>query len=84
MNKSMGNKYCIAYAKALLIALCILSVTACSSVSTAKREFAEDLSATILSHDDPATIKQAVPAYLILIDSMIRGDQENVDLLISG
>ncbi len=84
MNTEMGSKLCIAYVKALLIVLLVMSVVACSYVSFAKKKFAEDLSATILSHDDPATIKQAVPAYLILIDSMIRGDQRNVGLLISG
>lgn len=84
MNTECGSKVCIAYAKCLLLVLSVLSVSACSSVSSAKRQFAEDLSATILSHDDPATIEQAVPAYLVLVDSMIRGDQENVGLLISG
>ena len=84
MNTEMGIKLCMAYAKHVLILLSLLSVAACSSVSSAKRQFAEDLSATILGHDDPATIKQAIPAYLVLIDSMIRGDQENIGLLISG
>jgi hypothetical protein len=81
MNVKPSIKQCAEY---LLIVFAVLSVAACSTVSSAKRQFAEDLSATILGHDDPETIKQAVPAYLILIDSMIRGDQENIGLLISG
>jgi len=84
MNTEMGSKLCIAYVKALFIVLFVMSVVACSYVSTAKQKFADNLSATILSHDDPATIKQAIPAYLVLIDSMIRGDQKNIGLLISG
>lgn len=68
-----------------LIGLFLLSLTACGSlVSSAKKEFAEDLSATILAHDEPETIKQALPTFLVLVSSMIRGDQENVELLISG
>jgi hypothetical protein len=84
MSTDRGRKAGITSAKCLLVVLSVLVVAACSSVSSAKRQFAEDLSATILSHDDPATIEQAVPAYLVLVDSMIRGDQENVGLLISG
>ncbi|MGD2160213.1 MAG: TRAP transporter TatT component family protein [Gammaproteobacteria bacterium] len=53
-------------------------------VSNAKQEFAEDLSATMLEQNDPETVKQAVPAYLILVSSMIKGDPDNVELLISG
>jgi hypothetical protein len=53
-------------------------------VSNAKKEFAEDLSAAMLEQNDPETVKQAVPAYLILVSSMIKGDPNNTDLLISG
>lgn len=53
-------------------------------MANAKKEFAQDLSATILEFDDPETIKKGVPAYLILISSMIKGDPENPDLLESG
>ena len=68
-----------------LITVFLLSLTACGSlISSAKKEFAEDLSATILSHDEPETVKQAIPTYLVLVSSLIRGDQENIDLLISG
>ena len=68
-----------------LVGVLLLSLTACGSlISSAKKEFAEDLSATILAHDEPETVRQAIPTYLILVSSMIRGDQENVDLLISG
>ncbi len=62
-----------------------LSLSACGHlISNAKQEFAEDISATILSFDDPETIKKGVPAYLILLSSMIRGEPENVGLLESG
>ena len=72
------------FRQALIVAL-LYSLTACGSlISTAKKEFAEDLSATIMSHDEPETVKQAIPTYLVLVSSLIRGDQENVDLLVSG
>jgi hypothetical protein len=62
-----------------------MSLSACGSfIASAKKDFAEDLSAAILESDDPETVKQAVPAYLVLVSSMIRGDQENIGLLLSG
>lgn len=65
--------------------LAAISLTACGQlISSAKQEFAQDLSATVLEQDDPETVRQAVPAYLILVSSMIRGDPENVELLLSG
>ncbi len=71
--------------KPVFLIFIVLSVSACGQfVSNAKKEFAEDLSATILAFDDPQTIKQGAPAYLILISSMIKGDPENPDLLESG
>ena len=71
------------YSTAIIFSLLVLS--GCGQlVSNAKQEFAEDLSATMLEQNDPETVKQAVPAYLILVSSMIKGDPDNVDLLISG
>ena len=68
----------------LLLAL-MLSISACGQIiANAKQEFADDLSATIIEFDDPETIKIGVPAYLILMGSMIKGDPENADLLESG
>ncbi|MDH5611614.1 MAG: TRAP transporter TatT component family protein [Gammaproteobacteria bacterium] len=68
-----------------LITILLLSLTACGGlISSAKKEFAEDLSATILAHDEPETVRQAIPTYLILVSSLIRSDQTNIDLLISG
>ncbi len=75
----------IQFLKALLLLTLVLGVSACGQlISNAKQEFANDLSATILSFDDPETIKKGVPAYLILISTMIKGDPENADLLESG
>ena len=71
--------------KRLILLLMVLSITACGRVITnAKIEFSQDLAATILEFDDPETIKKGVPAYLILISSMIKGDPDNPDLLESG
>ncbi len=71
--------------KLSLLLASVLSISACGQlISNAKQEFADDLSVTILSYDDPETIKKGLPAYLILMSSMINGDPDNADLLESG
>ncbi|MDH5711350.1 MAG: hypothetical protein OEZ15_06765, partial [Gammaproteobacteria bacterium] len=58
-----------------LTAMSLLALVSCGSlISSAKKEFAEDLSATILSYDEPETIRQALPTYLVLVSSLIRSD----------
>jgi len=62
-----------------------LTVTACGQlISNAKQQFADDLSATLLEQNDPAMVKQAVPAYLVMVSSMVRSDPDNAALLISA
>lgn len=79
----LSNTYDLA--RKVLILLSVAYMTSCGHlVSNAKQEFAEDLSATILESDDPEMIRQGVPAYLILVSSMIRGEPENPELLESG
>ena len=71
--------------KAAGVIIALLALSGCGQlVSNAKKEFAEDLSATMLEQNDPETVKQAVPAYLILVSSMIKGDPDNVELLVSA
>lgn len=69
------------------IALCLLglSLISCGQlVSNVKQDFAQSLAATIAEHDDPETIAQALPAYMVLVSSMIRSEPDNVELLLSG
>lgn len=63
----------------------LLCLPGCGQMlSNAKQSFADDLSATMLSFDDPQTVAKAAPAYLLLVSSMIRGEPDNADLLASG
>lgn len=79
------NSIIFQFLKYLLLLVTVLSVTSCGQfISNAKQDFADDLSATILEFDDPETIKKGLPAYLILMSSMIKGDPDNPDLLESG
>jgi hypothetical protein len=68
---------------ALLFGAALLS--ACGSVvRNATQRFADNLSTAILNEDDPGTVRDGVPAYLLLIDSLIEGDPQNSDTLLAG
>ena len=60
-------------------------LTGCASlVSSATSRMADNITLAILNQDDPATVRDGAPAYLIMIDGLIEGDPENTDLLIAG
>lgn len=62
-----------------------LVLGACSHLlSSATEGMAEDLSAAIRNQDDPKTVQDGAPAYLLLIDGLIAGDPGNVNLLAAG
>ncbi len=52
-----------------------------SLVSGAAGNFADDLSAAVLNQDDPATARAAIPAYLVLVDSLLEGNPDDPKLL---
>ncbi len=53
-------------------------------LSSASQRFAGNLSSAIMNQNDPATVQAGAPAYLILIDGLIKGDPENQTLLLTG
>ena len=58
---------------------------ACGSVvRKATDQFSDNLNAAILNEDDPGTVRDGLPAYLLLIDGVIQGDPDNADALLSG
>jgi len=67
----------------MLLAACVLC--ACGSVvRRATNQFADNLTNAILDQDDPGTVRDGVPAYLLLIDGIIGGDPNNADALLAG
>lgn len=44
----------------------------------------EGLTSAVLDHNDPETVRQGAPAYLLMVDAMIAGDPDNTGLLIAG
>jgi hypothetical protein len=69
----------------LIVLLLAMVMTGCASlVSSATARFADNLSAGILNQDDPQTVADGAPAYLILIDGFIQDDPEDIALLFAG
>ncbi|MDH3450588.1 MAG: TRAP transporter TatT component family protein, partial [Gammaproteobacteria bacterium] len=60
----------------ILLALSVLSGCA-SIVSSATSKMADNITLAILNQDDPATVRDGAPAYLLMIDGLIEGDPEN-------
>jgi hypothetical protein len=71
---------------ALLGALCAAaSLAGCGAVvSNVSAGVAEDLSVAILNQEDPELVREALPAYLLLIDSFIEANPDNSITLSSG
>nr|WP_320050691.1 TRAP transporter TatT component family protein [uncultured Desulfuromonas sp.] len=46
--------------------------------------FGSNLNQAVLNHDDPALISQALPSYLLMVDTLIEGDTEDEDWLRAG
>jgi TRAP transporter T-component len=59
-----------------------LALAGCASM--AQRQLADNLGRAVLNQDDPATVREGAPAFLLLLDGMLEGDPDNVDLLIAG
>lgn len=53
-------------------------------VSLAADELATNLGAAVRNQNDPETVRQGAPAYLLLVDSLIEGDPDNPRVLLAG
>lgn len=69
-------------AGALTCAVASAVLGGCASlVSNAASGFADNLSAAVLNQNDPETVRDGAPAYLLLLDSLIEGNPESPDIL---
>ena len=72
-------------AKILSITIFLLALPGCASlVSSATSNMADNISLAILNQDDPETVREGAPAYLLMIDGLVEGDPENGKLLLAG
>ncbi len=61
--------------------LCLMTSGCASLMSSAASGLADNLSAAVLNHDDPETVRDGAPAYLLLLDSFLEGSPEDPALL---
>jgi hypothetical protein len=67
----------------LIVALA--GVAGCAAlVGRASERMAQDLGRAVLDQDDPATVRDGLPAYLLLLDGMIAGDPDNAGLRLAA
>lgn len=60
---------------------CLLASGCASVVSQVTGDLATDLSEAILDSDDPVVVRDGAPAYLIMLDALLRQGPDNADLL---
>lgn len=61
-----------------------LTLTACGSLlSSVSEDFAQNLNHVILNHNDPQTVTDAIPAYLLMQEALIEQQPDNQKLLLS-
>ena len=63
----------------------MMLTTGCSSImSSATTGLADSLTNAVLDQNDPETVRQGAPAYLLLIDGLITDNPKNAELLMAG
>lgn len=70
-----------------IVALCLLALGASGCVglvNKASQRFADNLSTAILNENDPGTVRDGVPSYLLLLDAMIEGNPDDDGKLLSA
>ena len=77
-----GAKHISKYSAAVVVAVVL---SGCSSMmSSATASLADSLTSAVLDQNDPETVRQGAPAYLLLIDGLIADNPNDVDLLLAG
>ncbi|MDX1335628.1 MAG: TRAP transporter TatT component family protein [Gammaproteobacteria bacterium] len=75
-------------ARLLIVVLlfALIPLSGCTSMisASASRGMADNLNSAILNQNDPETVRQGAPAYLIMIDSFIEGSPKDPKILMAG
>jgi hypothetical protein len=75
----------ISFRRSVVCITLLWLLSGCASlVSGITSQMADDLASAIMESEDIETVREGVPAYLLLIDSFLRGDPESVDLLLAA
>ncbi len=66
------------------ISLCWLLAGCAALIGAQTAKLADNLAAAVLDSNDPATVRDGAPAYLLMVDGLIAGSPDNRDLLQAG
>jgi hypothetical protein len=66
------------------VLLLILTTSCASLMGSATANLSTSVSTAILNEDDPALVREGAPAYLLMMDGMLRRDPDDVDLLLAA
>lgn len=67
------------------VLLALLAMGGCASLAaSAGNRLAGNISTAIANENDPETVAEGMPSYLLVVDGMIAGDPENEHLLLTG
>ncbi len=69
---------------ALLLGAVTLTFGCASIVGKATSRLADNLGSAVLNAEDPATVRDGLPAYLLLLDGLLEGDPKNVGTLLAA
>ena len=73
------------YLVVTLLMLVLLPSLGCSSlIASQASKLGDDISSAIYNSNDVASVGQAIPTFLVLVDSMIESNPEDADLLKTG
>lgn len=68
-----------------LLLICSLLLSGCASLmNSASSRLANQLGAAVTNSDDPATVRDGLPAYLLLLDGLVSGSPENASTLLAA
>jgi predicted small secreted protein len=75
--------------KIVVVLLVALALSSCATiVGKATDTFAQNLGSAVLNSEDPATVRDGLPAYLLLLDGLIAGqkpgDKSNAGVLLAA
>ncbi len=71
-------------AKAILLLVALLNLSGCSFfIASATNDLDHNLIGVILNHNDPETVSEAIPAYLLMLETLVKQSPEREELLAS-
>jgi hypothetical protein len=71
--------------KVTITSALLLMLGACASImQSATNDMAANLNAAIMNQNDPETVRDGAPAYLLMLDSFIEGSPDNAAMLASA